>query len=193
MEIDFSDKKPDIRYLDDMRMVLSDKEWAKTAPNLELYNMYRSLETKDGVRYDITVIPPAMLGDEFVKTKGHEHLNNRGEIYIVLEGQAIYLMQRRTEDHVDDAYAVKAKKGDVVIIPPLYGHTTINPSNETLKMGNWIASECKNYFAFFEKMQGACYYYTKNGWVKNEAYKDAPALRYEEPSKSLPEDLNFLK
>ena len=30
-------KKPDIRYLNDMREVIYDKKWLKTAPNLELY------------------------------------------------------------------------------------------------------------------------------------------------------------
>ena len=94
MEINLRGKKPDIRYLDDMREVLYDKKWAKKAPNLELYYMYRGLKKKNGLRYDITLISPQMLGKEFVKTKGHEHLN-LGEVYIVLEGEAIFLIQKR--------------------------------------------------------------------------------------------------
>ena len=35
--------KPDVRYLEDMKDVVYDKEWLKTAPNLELYYMYRDL------------------------------------------------------------------------------------------------------------------------------------------------------
>ena len=117
MEINLKDKKPDIRFLDDMREVLYDKKWAKRAPNLELYFMYRGLKRKKGLRYDITIIPSRMLGKEFVKTKGHEHLGKFGEIYIILEGEAIYLIQKRENDEIKDVYAVKAKKGEAAIIP----------------------------------------------------------------------------
>jgi len=95
MRINLKNKKPDIRYLNDMKNVLYDQQWAKTASNFELYYMYRGLKEKDGLRYDITVIPARMLGKEFTKTKGHEHVGNYGEVYIVLEGKAIYLMQKR--------------------------------------------------------------------------------------------------
>ena len=74
MEVDLKDKTPDIRYLNDIKEVLFDQEWAKTAPNYELYYMYRGLQEKDNLRYDITVIPPRMLGEEFTKTKGHYHV-----------------------------------------------------------------------------------------------------------------------
>ena len=34
---------PSIRYLAEMTEVLFDKEWAKTAPDLKLYYMYRDI------------------------------------------------------------------------------------------------------------------------------------------------------
>lgn len=192
MEINLNDKKPDIRYLNDMREVLYDQEWAKTAPNLELYYMYRGLEEKDGLRYDITIIPSLMLGQEFSKTKGHEHVGKFGEIYIVLRGQAIYLMQKG-KDVIEDVYAVKASQDDVIIIPPFYGHVTINPEEGELKMANWMADNVKSDYSLFEKKQGACYYYTKKGWVKNKNYKKVPPLRFEKPLKFIPKNLDFLK
>ena len=197
MEINLKGKKPDVRHLDEMREVLYDRKWAKKAPNLELYHMYRGLKKKDGLRYDITIIPPQMLGKEFVKTKGHEHLGNFGEIYIVLEGEAIYLMQKREKDSVKDIYVVEAKKGDVVLIPPLYGHVTINPSRKTLKMANWVAENCKSSYRIFEKKQGACYFAVaqklKVKWIKNKNYKKIPKLRFEKPKKKIPENLDFLR
>ena len=60
MEIDITKLTPDIRSLNEVRMVLADQEFAKTAENIELYNMYRKLEVQDGLRYDVTVIPPRM-------------------------------------------------------------------------------------------------------------------------------------
>lgn len=191
MAVDLKDKTPDIRYLYDMKDVIYDKEWLKTAPNLELYYMYRSLEEKNGLKYDITIIPAQMLGKEFTKTKGHEHVGPYPEIYIVLEGEAIYLMQK--QDVIEDVYAVKAKKGDVIIIPSYYAHITINASNQDLKMADWMAIEAKSNYDPIQKMQGACYFYTIDGWIKNKNYKQIPELRFEEPKKSIPKDLSFLK
>jgi glucose-6-phosphate isomerase len=79
------------------------------------------------------------------------------------------------------------------VIKPGYGHVTINPSKKTLKMANWMADDCKSSYASFEKFGGACYYYTKEGWIKNKNYKKVPKLRFEKPLKSLPKDLGFLK
>jgi len=193
VNFDLSKLTPGIRYLNDMRDVLYDQKWAKSAENLELYYMYRMLEEKDGLRYDITIIPPKMLGKEFIKTKGHLHAGNYGELYIVLEGEGVYLMQKGNEDKIEDVCAVKAKKGESIIIPAGYGHITINPSNEELKTANWVRKEDKGNFSLFEKMHGACYYYTKQGWIKNENYKSVPELRFKKPLQFIPQNLDFLK
>ena len=175
---------PDIRHLKEMENVVYDKEWLKATGNIELYYMWRGIEEKNGIRYDITVLPAKTLGSEFMKTKGHYHTGKYQEIYTVLDGQSIYLMQKKkdgTEDEIEDVYAVKCKKGDVIIIPPDYGHVTINPSiEEDLKMGNWISSECRSDYSLFDKFKGACYYYTTQGWIKNKNYKSVPELRFEE-------------
>jgi len=192
MDTALKNKTPDIRYLYDMKKILYDKEWAKTAKNLGVYYMYRGLKEKSGLRYDITVMPAKMLGKELPKTKGHEHMGNYGEVYIVLKGKAIYLMQKRKNEIVEDVYAVMAKKGDVVVIPAGYGHLTINPSKKFLKMANWMAKEAKSNYKPFEKMRGACYYYTKSGWIKNKNYKKVPKLKFKKPLKSLPKNLDFL-
>ena len=181
--------KPDIRYLRDVKDVVYDKEWLKTAPgDLKLYYMYRGIKQKDGLRYDITIIPARMLGKEFVKTKGHNHPVE--EKYIVLEGEVIFLVQKGKEK-IEDVYAIKAKKGDEVIIPADYDdHIAINPLNRELKLGNWIAEDCQNDYSVIQNMAGACYFYikvpsTKLGvnWVKNPNYKDVPELRFEKPLK----------
>ncbi len=196
MEFNLKNLTPDIRKLSDIKEVVYDQEWLKIASNLELYYMYRGLEKKDGLRYDITVIPAKMLGSEFTKTKGHYHVGAYQEVYIVLEGKAIYLMQKtgKEESETEDVYAIEAQKGDVVVIPPFYGHVTINPSKtEELKMANWVSPQCKSDYSLYEKLQGACYYYTKQGWIKNKNYKSVPELRFEETLKSIPENLDFLK
>jgi len=174
----------EIRHLNDMKEVLCDQKWVKNAPNFELYYMYRGVKKKNGLRYDMTVIPPLMLGREFVKTKGHRHAGTDGEIYIVLKGQALYLLQKYIDDKIADVYAVRAKKGEVVVIPPYYGHITINPSKkETLKEANWVSETCKNLYDSFVEKQGACYWFTERGWIKNAKYDKIPKLRFEKPLK----------
>jgi glucose-6-phosphate isomerase len=189
----FAKVKPQIRHLDEMKKVLYDKKWLKTAQNFEVYYMYRGLKKKDGLRYDITVIPPSMLGREFVKTKGHYHIGGFPELYVVLEGRAIYLIQKAKGRIIKDVFAVKAQKGDVVIVPKGYGHVTINPKKETLKMGNWVKDKGESDYRPFEEMQGAGYYFTKTGWQKNKNYKVVPPLRFQKPLKKMPENLDFLK
>lgn len=193
METDLNGRKPDIRYLKDIESVVYDKEWIKTAPNLELYYMYRMLKEENGLRYDITVIPAKLLGEEFVKTSGHTHAGYYGELYIVLEGEGFFLMQKGNNDKIEDVYVVKAKKGEAVAIPAGYGHVTINPAKDELKTANWIVKEDKGNYSWFEKMHGACYYFTRSGWIKNENYKIVPSLRFENPLTSIPDNLDFLK
>ncbi len=176
-----------------MKMVLYDQKWAKKVPDFEVYYMYRGVKKKNGLRYDITVIPPRMLGKEFVKTKGHEHSGNYSEIYVVLKGETIYLIQKRKGNKIEDVYAVKAKKGSAIPVPRGYGHVTINSSKKELREANWSNEKCKNIYDLFEKKGGACYYYTKGGWIKNENYDIVPKLRFEKPLKRLPKNLDFLK
>ncbi len=181
--------KPQIRYLDELKKVIYDKEWYKKSKNIPLYYIFRGIKEEDSVRYDITVIPPNLLGKEFVKTKGHYHIGNFGELYKVLAGEGIFLMQKKD---LSDAYFVKAKRGDYVKIPPNYGHTIINHSKKTLKIANWVSKDCQSDYLSIEKMGGFCYYYTINGWVKNKNYKKIPKLRQKKPSKEMPKNLKFL-
>lgn len=186
-------KKPEIRYLSDLKNVLYDQRWLKKAKNFGLYYIYRGTKEKNGLRYDITIIPPKMLGREFVKTKGHKHFGNYQEIYQVLKGKAIFLLQKGKGNLIEDVYAIKAKKEEVAIIPAGYSHLTINPSRKILKLGNWISEKCKQDYKSIERKRGGCYYCTKNGWLKNKNYKRVPKLRFEKPLKSLPKNLAFLK
>ena len=127
----------DVRKLHDMEDVVFDREWFEEteARNRDVYYMYRDLAKSDSdlevikahqLRYDITVIPPGMLGSEYIKTVGHYHPRVPGtnisypEIYQVLEGSATYLLQKvkyGEEDLVLDVVAITAEKGDLVLCP----------------------------------------------------------------------------
>lgn len=193
MEHDLTKLTPDVRHLNDMRDVLADKEFAKNAPDMDLYYMYRKVEEKDGLKSSITITLAKMLGKEFNKTAGHVHDGNFAEIYTVLEGEAFFLMQKTEGADVKDVFVIKAHKGQTAVIPAGYGHVTINPSNVDLKTQDWTSLDCKNNYTLYKELQGSCYYYTTEGWVKNENYKNIPELRFENALESIPEDLSFLK
>ncbi len=179
------ERKPDIRYLSDMGSVLYDKKWQKKAKNVSLYFMYREIKKKGNLRYDITIIPPKLLGKEFIKTKGHRHLKSK-EKYIVLKGRAIFLLQKYNEkkDKLEKIIAIKAKKGDSISIPPLWDHITINPYKRfTLFLGNWIPKNAKSDYTILQKKKGAAYFYTLDGWIKNRAYKNIPEIEFKKPKK----------
>jgi len=185
-------KKPEIRHLKDLKGVLLDREWLESAKNFPVYYIYRGIKKMDELRYDMTVIPPNMLGKECAKTKGNCNSKKFQELYTVLKGKAIFLMQEMKGKTVKDVFAVKAAEGDVIIVPPRHYIVSINPSKNILKLGNWVSKKNKNIYKDMEEMRGACYYYVKSGWVKNKNYKNVPKLKFKRPLKSMPENLDFL-
>lgn len=189
--------KPTVRMLYDMKDVIYDREWLAGIDNFELYYMYRdlSLSRKDaltikenGLRYDITVIPPCMLGREYIKTAGHYHPRVPGasitfpEIYEVLSGEAHYVMQKLENGILRDVILVKAKQGDKVVIPPDYGHLTVNASKKTLKMANWVADDFDSIYSPIKEKGGGAYFFLEEGIVKNPGYDNIPELRILPPS-----------
>jgi len=178
---------PGIRTIRDMRTVLADPACMSTDP---LYYMYRDLARSDPdrrwlaghrLRYDITIIPPLDLCGECVKTKGHYHPAdpaNTGypELYEVLGGEAQFLLQSRT---LDDAVLVDAPAGACVLIPPGYGHVSINPSKgATLAMANLVSTAFASEYGEYETLHGAAYYVMSDGRIaKNPHYPEVPQLR----------------
>ena len=178
--------EPSVRTLNDMQCVLANPDQSGDTP---LYFMYRDLAltaedraylNEQNLRFDITVIPPKTVGGEYVKTKGHYHpLSPSGigypELYQVLAGEALYLLQR---SDLGDTVAVTAKAGEFVLIPPGYGHVTINAGKEELAMANLVSAGFASEYTFYEQMQGGAYYLMEEGgWARNPRYPAVPAMR----------------
>jgi glucose-6-phosphate isomerase len=180
--------QPAVRTIEDMRPVLADPSCESSG---SLYFMYRDLSRSvtdwnwlhhHHLRYDLTVIPPCSICGEWVKTKGHYHPKNPAgigypEIYEVIAGQAQYLLQSRT---LDDVVMISAQSGDLVIIPPGYGHISINLSvNTTLVMANIVSTAFESEYGEYEKYHGGAYYVMSSGLMqKNPYYPTLPPLRY---------------
>lgn len=190
--------KPDIRKLDDMKDVVYDKKWLETTEVTDLYYMYRdlyysnrdhSLIQENNLRYDITIIPPYNMGLEYVKTAGHYHPSIKGtdytypEVYEVLSGAAHYLLQKIRNSKITKVILIEAKEGDKVIVPPNYGHVTINPSNKELKMANWVSNQFLSAYEPYRECRGAAYFELNDGsMIQNTNYKDLPEIQHLKPT-----------
>jgi glucose-6-phosphate isomerase, archaeal len=161
----------------------------------ELYYMYRNVHrTEDldlinrfGLRYDVTILLPGLVGDEYIKTAGHYHPLKPGteftypEVYEVLYGRAHYLLQTEPDEDGVDCILVEAQAGDKVLIPPGYGHVTINPGDSILVMSNWVGEGFASVYDQIKNLAGAAYFELKSDgederFEVNRRYSPAPRL-----------------
>jgi glucose-6-phosphate isomerase len=154
----------------------------------------------NNLRYDITVIFPGFLDEEFPKTAGHHHPLKSGtdtaypEIYEVLSGTAYFLFQQISvpvqviageptfakvmadeDEKNDDApenYLIIAKAGEKVIVPPGFGHIMINPANEPLIVADIFADNIEPIYEYLKKHRGGAYYILKTEAQKLKTEKN---------------------
>ena len=135
------------------------------------------------MRYDVTIMPPLTLGEEYVKTLGHKHQpwgegRSDPEVFEVLEGEGRFLIQRYQEEEIVDVSLVEAQTGDKVLVPPNCGHIIINASSSRLVTGNLISRFCLQTYRPFIERKGGAYYLLEGGRVvRNENYSSPPELR----------------
>jgi glucose-6-phosphate isomerase len=161
------------------------------------YLMYRGTGLKkdqramagSGLRFDITVIYPGTIGSEYVKTAGHYHPKVPGqpwtypEVYQVLSGNAHFLLQRGGEvsGEVEDFEVADFGLGDILVIPPFYGHVTANPGKEPLVMANWIAAESQSVYEPVRLRKGLAFYDVEykgqTVFMPNDSYESHPKPR----------------
>jgi len=205
-------KRPsyDTRELGKLEEVLMERGAA--GPEI-VYWMYRNcgrlmdsalLEAYD-LRYDLSAFVSARFGPEYMKTSGHYHPNIPGqdiaypEVYEILHGEALYVMQKVAdygatpqEMVVEDVIVVeRVTKGQKIIMPPGYGHVTVNTGDKPFVMSNWVSSKFSSFYESVERCRGFAYYVVeedgKPAYVENAEYKKGvPEIRFAEVQE-LPE------
>ena len=194
---------PATRPADQLRQVYRDPAAVDRAASQGLYFMYdgvalpehRAAIARAGLRYDLTLLRRATVGDEPVKTLGHYHdLAPDGlpypELYQVVFGVAYFVLQLAHErlplaprrDNVTQSppglrslgevgsavslpcyqvqrvVVVEARAGDVVLMPPGWGHVSVNAGDTPLVMCNWIADACKAVAEPYLERRGAAWH-----------------------------------
>lgn len=163
---------PSVRTFSELRSVMKEEP----TRNGEAYYMYRNVLKEKDLRYDITVIPQWVNETESAKTYGHchpiaeQHLSFP-EVYQILYGEAIFLLQKELVNGDFFVSIVEGKKGDVLLIPPNFCHVTINAGTKDLILANVVADHFTPDYSIFKRNHGAAYYVMANGViVQNSNY-----------------------
>ncbi|MEA2020120.1 MAG: glucose-6-phosphate isomerase family protein [Patescibacteria group bacterium] len=180
-----------VRKAQEIKKVLLNPE--EKVPS-KTYYMLRGLPffSKKGRRCDLTIIPAFNLGKEFNKTFGHIHSKQEEELYKLLTGKALFVLQKmkkNSPNHIEEIKLIHANRGDYIKITSGWYHETINIGKSPLVLINWLPQETKNDYSLIEKQQGFGYYIikAKSGYqlVKNENYKYVPEPKViKEPNKN---------
>lgn len=195
-----------IRTIGQMQAVLLDKDIREPQ---ELYYMYRgvhnfldqnALESRQ-LRYDVTMIKPFCLGREFMKTAGHYHPGDFGELYEVVSGECLCMLQKpNAQDYrvIEEVIVVEAIAGEKIVIPPGFGHILINPCKHYLVTANWVSRRFESSYELYKKAGGAAYFITKSqeelisprlginmGIIHNSHYKEAADISFAQPVKQI--------
>lgn len=203
LDASFQTVVPGIRRLSDLADVCKVKGAA--AGEAIAYRMYRGvcragdqrLFDQNGVRHDLTAIRPGTMAGELIKTYGHHHPApfpggpSYPEVYEVLSGRGYFLMQRSSRSgELVDVYVVEGRAGQKIVIPPDYGHVTINPGHDWLVIANLVAYGWDSTYALYKARRGAAYYalmgredtegYMTPLFAANPHYGTVPPLRWSE-------------
>ena len=168
------------KYIEQMVGLLADEN------NLELsdkfYDVYRgicflideALFHEKAFQYDITVVMDGLINGECKKTSGHFHgFNPKGthtypEVYEVIYGKALYILQKANNfesdyEHIElqDVILVNVEAGQTIIIPPDYGHCSINIGEGPMIFSNLAYVPCPVFYDAVRHYHGMSFYVLK--------------------------------
>ena len=183
-----------IGLLRDERELNLDEDYYDVYRGIRLPEDQDLLESKK-YRYDITVVMDGTVNGECKKTSGHyhgynpQHTNTYAEVYEVIKGTALYVLQRADnfEDSpenvkIDDLILAVVKEGQTILIPPNYGHCSINIGEGPLVFSNLAYVPCPVTYDSVRHYHGMSWYVLReNGKVRvvaNPHYPDAPKPKF---------------
>lgn len=109
---------------------------------------HREQLIKSHLLFGVVMYAAGRLGREPIRSQGHIHKISSlsawstPEVYEIWEGEAIIYMQESGDDNPGRCFAVRAKPGEVVIVPPYWTHATVSVNPDVpLVFGAWCDRE----------------------------------------------------
>lgn len=130
----------------------------------------------------ITILTPGKNGEEFNKTYGHFHKFQGVEIYHVVYGQGVVILQRNDEvGEAKEFKVVGVRSGSVVEIPVGFGHCLVNVGRTYLvTIDNSPQGTRVHDFEYVKQKRGFAYYVVDKkgeiGFEANPNYKLHPQI-----------------
>lgn len=204
--VDIFGPKCEKRKLDDIRKTLlkTNSEGPEIVYSIAMNvgkNLHKLELEKRNLLYGIVVFSKGKIGQEPVRSQGHIHsvskscMSSTPEVYEILNGNAIIYMQENCSSNPGKCYAVYAKSGEVVIVPPNWAHFTVNANpNENLVFGAWCVKDYGFDYEDVRKNSGLTFYplYDENNniiWIKNNNYEKGELI-IKSPESYLEFDIN---
>lgn len=124
-----------------------------------------------GVVGNITILLPGNFGGEYAKTFGHYHKHGEEEVYRVLYGNGLLLLQKLGEqlDVVSDFKIIPLSEGQEITVPAGFGHALVNTSSDLLVTLDKEPASAGHIYEPVKKMKGFAYYIVDDGlggWKK---------------------------
>jgi len=176
------------RKLDDIRKSLMDPQ--SEGPDIvyaiamDVGKMrHRELLKDMHLLYGVVTYAAGKLGKEPIRSQGHIHKVSdysgwsTPEVYEIWSGEAIIYMQEYADDQPGRCFAVYAKPGDVVIVPPYWTHATISANpDKPLTFGAWCDRDYGFYYEKVRAHNGIAWFPVFNEqnqieWIPNPKYK----------------------
>lgn len=141
--------QPELRSLDSLRRSLRDPACEGPDPVYAIVMDVGKQEHRQALLdrmllYGVVTYARGRLGEEPIRSQGHIHKVSAHcgwstpEVYEIWSGQAVIYMQQTARDNPGRCYAVRARAGDVVVVPPYWVHATISADpKEPLTFGAW--------------------------------------------------------
>ncbi len=191
------------------------KDSSSLEENEYMYSAYRNIVFQEheqkfkkyDYRYDITAIQPGTINGECKKTSGHYHgyiandVYTYAEIYEVIKGEIVFILQKvmnfnqAEEPIIEDIKVVHVKAGQAIIVPPFYGHGSINPTDEVSMFSNIAVVSCPLLYQPIQAKHGLSVYIMKDKEtfkvVPNQDYKISREAKLVEPQENKELGIEF--
>lgn len=193
--------QPEYRRLDSIRAGLLDPECDGPDPAyaiaMDVGKMHhRELLNHRNLLFGVVTYAAGQFGQEPVRSQGHVHRisprcgSSTPEVMEIWSGQGVVYMQERVTEDPGRCFAILAREGDIVVVPPEWAHAVISADPvRPLTFGAWCARDYAFEYLEIRARQGLAWYPVLEGgrllWQGNLNYQSRTLVFRE--ARSYPE------